>query len=363
MGNNAVVDESRIFWRAPSEDSGPDESTRIIEPGAEPEPSRAPSPLSLKEQFLASYEGIRKWVERPDRDGVGVFALDGSLRGAAYLVAKPDGISTAILGRHSKADLRLSDERLSLRHLAVIVLPRSASSRDVRYRLMDLRSATAFLDERGTRLQAIEANGPAFVRCGRFWLLFLPLTSTPTKWPDDAEEAWGRIPDRLFLDEVPTEPKPEGWEEESDRAWEVEALPSLSEPPTLIHNVPGPQMAVHELLDSNESELGELEISSRRGVARVRLGEAAARAGVLLGRSRRCDAGRVLSDRSISRVHLLIILVGGKLYAIDTASYNGTWANEALERATLLDDGQPLSLAEVATVSWRRTRSSTESAG
>ena len=60
------------------------------------------------------------------------------------------------------------------------------------------------------------------------------------------------------------------------------------------------------------------------------LGASSPRSGILLGRSRRCDAGRVLSVRTISRVHLLLIELGGIVYVVDTASYNGLWDGERL---------------------------------
>ena len=116
----------------------------------------------------------------------------------------------------------------------------------------------------------------------------------------------------------------------------------------------GPQMALHELVDDSEKSLGELHLASNRGAASVVVGESAARAGVLLGRSRRCDAGRVLSDRSISRVHLLVIEIAGRLYAIDTASYNGTWGDDGQERVTPLEPERALSLGDVASLVWRQ---------
>jgi hypothetical protein len=77
------------------------------------------------------------------------------------------------------------------------------------------------------------------------------------------------------------------------------------------------------------------------------------RSGILLGRSDRCDGGALLVDPHISRVHLLIIEIAGRLYAIDTASKNGVFGASSSERATLLESGAPLSLAGRAFVEWR----------
>ena len=153
-------------------------------------------------------------------------------------------------------------------------------------------------------------------------------------------------------DEVETDEKSNQWEAESDKAWEVENLPSISSSPTLVHNVAGPEMAVHALVDENETPYGELLITSSRGVATVILGRRAVQSGILLGRSRRCDAGRVLADRTISRVHLLVIEIAGVLYAIDTASSNSVFDHDARERASRLEPGTSLSLGDVATVEW-----------
>jgi hypothetical protein len=52
-------------------------------------------------------------------------------------------------------------------------------------------------------------------------------------------------------------------------------------------------------------------------------------------------------------VHLLIIQIAGKLYAIDTASSNGVFDDDARERATPLEPGSSISLSDVAIVEWR----------
>jgi len=312
--------------------------------------------MPLREQFTKHYLQIREWLNtHSERPGVTLLAMSpDAVHGAAFLAAKPNNVSTAIIGRHSKADLRLKDDAsLSLRHIALLLFPHPDDGRPCRYRLLDLRSATAFLDERGKRLRALEADGPAFVRVGHYALLVFATSGADEPWPEDPEAGWARIPSRLYLDEVETEKKSKEWEANSDKAWEVDALPSMSSSPTLVHNVAGPEMAVHELLDSNEAPSGELLITSSRGAATVILGHRAVQSGILLGRSRRCDAGKVLSDRAISRVHILIIEIAGVLYAIDTASSNGIFEDEARERATPLEPGSSISLSDVAIIEWR----------
>ena len=353
-GKAQTVNESRIFWLKSDPGVASENEKTVFIPTADPLPSHPQ--LSIRELFSKHYEQIREWLAGANRPGVALVAMDfDDVRGAAFLAAKPDVISTAILGRHTRADLRLGeDPSLSLRHLALLLFPRPSGGAGARYRLLDLRTATGFLDERGKRLRALEANGPAFVRCGRYTVLIFPATEAENPWPDDPKAAWKRIPERLYLDEVETEERSREWEAEHDRAWEVDALPGLKESPTLVHHLAGPEMAVHELVDEGKPPLGEIQVTSSRGVATIVVGESAARAGVLLGRSRRCDAGRVLSDRSISRVHLLVIEIAGNLFAIDTASYNGLWDGKGREQAKPLELEQPLTLGDVATtVVWR----------
>jgi hypothetical protein len=348
------MNESRIFWLKGDADApGENEKTVFL---ASPDALPSAPRLSIRELFSKHYQQIREWLAAANRPGVALVVLDfHGVQGAGFLAAKADVVSTAIIGRHTRADLHLGgDPSLSLRHLALLLYPRLPGGQGARYRLLDLRTATGFLDERGRRLRALEANGPAFVRCGRYSVLIFPAVGTEDPWPDAPEEAWKRIPDRLYLDEVEAEERSKEYEVESDQAWEVDALPRLKEPPTLVHHLAGPQMAVQELVDEGEPPLGEIRITSSRGVATIVVGQAAARAGVLLGRSRRCDAGRVLSDRSISRVHLLIIEIAGNLFAIDAASYNGVWDDKEQERAVLLELERPLALSDVATVEWRK---------
>jgi hypothetical protein len=52
-------------------------------------------------------------------------------------------------------------------------------------------------------------------------------------------------------------------------------------------------------------------------------------------------------------VHLLLVEVGGALYAIDTASTNGTWVGPRQIRSARIQPGLCLSLARQATVEWR----------
>jgi hypothetical protein len=238
-----------------------------------------------------------------------------------------------------------------LRHLAVI-LKRSEGA--VRYRVLDLRTATAFEDEQGRRLEALESDGPTLLRCAAFALLLLP-TGAGQLWPDDAAEALTCLPGRVHIDCASADP--DRWAEAARASrYELrrpEHLGSASLTTTSV-SFPGP-VFLSPLLAEGGPARGELLLASGSGRASLRLGKEAARQGVLLGRYDRCDGGGLplLSSPSLSRVHLLIVEVGATLCAIDTASHNGTRLGERRVHHARLEPGRPLILAEDVSVEWR----------
>jgi hypothetical protein len=93
-------------------------------------------------------------------------------------------------------------------------------------------------------------------------------------------------------------------------------------------------------------------VQSEDGQTSLPLGATAARRGVLLGRYERCDAAGlpVLSDAALSRVHLLLLELEGALYALDTASTNGSWAGAQRMRSARVEPGLRFALARRAFV-------------
>ena len=74
---------------------------------------------------------------------------------------------------------------------------------------------------------------------------------------------------------------------------------------------------------------------------------------MLLGRYERC--GILLAEGAgLSRVHLLLVRMGGEMLAIDTASTNGTWRGPVEVRTTALEDSDSLELGASLVVHWRR---------
>jgi hypothetical protein len=343
---------------------------------------------SFRALFLANYTAIRHECTAFSQPGLAIFAIDvltGAMVGSMCLAAKVDMPNSAIAGRHGMADLYLEgDASLSLRHLAIIASPlTSIDSHDIRFRIVDLRTSTAFQDEFGQQFEALLAEGPLFVRCGNYALFCLP-TGDPTGWPPKAEDGWECIPERVYIQGEAAEPdrwqrqrpspgvKPAGHsdaakgDDDGDKDHnqaghsESEAGGQPAEQDrrsakTLVRSVAGPVRA--RLLKAGEEPLGTLRISAEVGVQSLVIGRRAAQQGVLLGRYERCDIDgvNVLTHRRISRVHLLVIEIEGRLYAVDTASTHGTWlGKESREvRITRMEAGTQLVLGQdFATLRW-----------
>jgi FHA domain len=305
-----LAEASRIFWLNRKPESTSDEDTQLL-PVL---PFEARSASSLR-HFHAFYGKARKWIQQCRAPGLAVVALGGGgIQARAYLKARARAINTAVVGRHGKAEIFLGpDPWISLRHLAVILHPASTPDA-IRFRLLDLRTTTGFFDARGAERRAIESSAPYLVACGDYAVMFVPVTEPVTVLPSD--------PDR-FLETF-----------DGDVLTNPETLEGLK-------------------LDSCEEPVGELVVTSEVGTGAVPVSRRAIGSGILLGRSDRCDGGALLVDRHISRVHLLIIDIAGRIYAVDTASKNGVFQRARPECATVLESGTTISLGGRATVEWR----------
>jgi len=266
--------------------------------------------------FFELYDSIRSWVEEHRKPGLAVVALgEDGIQAKAHLCVS-EGVNSAIAGRHELAEIWLADDpAVSLRHLAVVVFLESGR---VRYRLVDLRTCSGFTDHAGHVLRACEAEDALFIRCGRYSVMFVP-TTAETNWPKKPRDMWQALRSRQAATFAAARPATidEGW------------------------------------LSRDEEALGELLIRSQQGIGTMAVGRRALGAGILLGRSDRCDGDVLLSDPHISRVHLLIVELAGRLYAIDTASRNGIFNRGSGERVRLLKSGSRLSLSGLVSVEWR----------
>ena len=364
---------------------------------------------TFQQAFISHYAAIRSIVEGYRRPGVALIAIDGhKLIASACVAAKRDRINVAIIGRHGMADVFLPDDPgLSLRHLVLILYP-LAGRDEMRLRVVDLRTTLAFQDERGQRVEALEAEGAIFLGVGRYLLLCFP-TGEDTPWPDDPQAGWECVPERIYLDDAPAEP--DRWKRRRIRdgtdpllggglapaptdavrlgefvasgardddtpapvavgpagagAFPPPVGPAESAaadgegPPqqrrTLVQPFAGPSRARRSLLAEDEKALGALRVRSEQGVSTIIVGPAAAREGVLFGRYERCDNDglTVLSNGRISRVHMLLIEIAGRVYAIDAASTNGIWVDGQERRVVPLKVGRQWMLGDkLAWMEW-----------
>ncbi|HSD28738.1 MAG TPA: FHA domain-containing protein [Vicinamibacteria bacterium] len=313
---------------------------------------RSPAPRSFEGAFRRHYAAIRRLLNAHRSPGLALAVAGGEqLEATAWVAAEEEGINPVIVGRHSMAELFLpSDPELSLRHLAVILHRRGVGPG--RFRILDLRTPSAFEDEQGRRLEALESTGPTLVRCASFGLLLLPTGEGDEPWPEDPDAGCRRVPHRVYLDSTSADPerwsRPGGVVVRFAPAWNHEDGQATS-----VITFPGPIFLAPTPADAGPAQ-GEIRVSARSGVASLLLDREAARRGTLLGRYERCDGAGLpcLSSLALSRVHLLVVESGGTLWAIDTASKNGTWEGDRRLRRARLDPGRRLRLAADATVEW-----------
>ena len=353
--------------------------------------------LPFARLFPIAWPELRRLLCSFTIPGIVVVAVDAvgkRIAGTLCLAAKVGAANAAIVGRHGHCDLYLEgDPALSLRHMALVVSPLAAGEQrpQVGFRVLDLRTRTAFTDEQGRRLESVTAEGPTFLAVGSH-ALFVVVSGEDPVWPESATEAWKCIPERVYLDERDAEPDrwrrrrklavPGKVEEPTDGGPQLAegtgvvdlpdpaeiAAPEPAAPKdpnriTLVRTQPGPARAKVSLLAEDDREVGQLAVTSGGKSQKIAIGERAAESGILLGRYERCDThgATVVAHHGISRVHVLVLSIDGELYAIDTGSTNGTTraGSDAEIRIVRLDDGLELVLGDdLATVKWRAQRAS-----
>lgn len=323
-----------------------------------------PVRLDYASLFAIAWPDLRRLVLGFGEPGVAVVAVDLVKRrvaGTLALAARVGRANAAIIGRHGQCDLFLhADPTLALRHMVLIAHPHT-SSREVTYRLVDLRTQSAFSDESGRRLESLTASGPTFVQVGSYALFFLDTSDAPTPWPEDPREAWQCVPERVYVEETAAEP--DRWKRGRGGAPSQAGLAAGTgvvdswgrQSVTLVQTQPGPARARLDLSTDDDPATGALKLSSAGRTQTLSVGRGSARSGLLVGRYERCDTrgASVLAHHGISRVHALVIEIDGVMYAIDTGSTNGIFAGDATVRIAPMGQGAPLVLGDaLATMEW-----------
>jgi hypothetical protein len=104
--------------------------------------------------------------------------------------------------------------------------------------------------------------------------------------------------------------------------------------------------------------VGTIELAAAGAIESYPVHAADIDEGVLVGRYERCAFGA--EDERLSRVHMLVVRDGGVLWAIDTASTNGTSAGGTPLRQQRLGGAAELTLGKTVTFRWSAQAASIE---
>ncbi|MBS1121727.1 MAG: Forkhead-associated protein [Deltaproteobacteria bacterium] len=318
----------------------------------------------LRELFVGAYAKFVERCREVEEPGLAIIAVEertGRAAGLVRLCARVERHVGAIIGRHDECDLYLSsNDRLALRHLAVILDPVTswrAGDKGVRFRILDLRTTEGFTDEDGRSLRGLRCEGPAVLRCAGHALFAVPL-GDPSDWPVSAEDAWACLPERVYFDEVDQFPRGSLPRMPASRAaggGPVGTSPSIDLRRSVITRTHGPRDSGIGNLEAGDLA-GTLELIGPKFRETIRIGHEALRDGVLLGRYARCDgAGGLADDATLSRVHALLIQIDDTMLVVDTASSNGTWegGEKPRSRVFALDGNTELLLGKTTLARWR----------
>jgi FHA domain len=321
--------ETRVF-SVRDAPTGNNQETRFV---SVDRPGDAPA---AEVAFLTHYREIAAALATVSGPALALFVVDhDGLAATAILRPSPERFQSATLGRHTQAEIHLAaDPGLALRHLAILLHPYSGSG-PLKWRVMDLRTGASLRDERGEHTQAFEADGSAFFSVRRYTVLAFVCAPGARPLPPDPREAWRSLPPRR------TFPAAGG---DARRGRRLSILRRKDPGSTGVQFLPG--VAYAGRTGVHGQPIGVLRIRSGGDSARFVVDRASAEAGILLGRSERCDdAGvPVLTHPNISRVHLLIVMIEDQLLAVDLGSTNGTWLADRPVRHHLLRNDDELEL-------------------
>lgn len=312
----------------------------------------------FRSSFVRHYATFAQRLRAVEEPTLAVVAIDeekGRVAGMMRIAARPDRVVSATIGRHGCTDLFVdAPDDLSLRHLAVLVEPARTwqkLSSDVAYRIVDLRTGAGFFDEHGIPLVSVRCEGTAFFRFGTLTFLFLAV-GDPTDWPESAEDAWAMIPERVMFDERARGSirRPESRLAEGSGLSRIMGGPGS----TMVISLPPPRDL--DRYDRGEPLVGSLQVECNGQAEAFEVGSSSLYDGILIGRYDRCDSAPIIADDSVSRTHLLVISVSGRVYALDTGSTNGTLRAGARVRIVELVDECILQLGANTRVRWRPGR-------
>ncbi|HEX4385694.1 MAG TPA: hypothetical protein VH083_22190 [Myxococcales bacterium] len=273
--------------------------------------------------FRKHFAALRAAQQAQPYEGVLIACIDGNgvFDGHAHLRLPTTGIAHLIVGRHERCDVVLSrDNDVSLRHM--LVRATRGPNGQMHLRAIDLRSRVGLLSEDGRRCEAIASKGPLFLQVASYVVLLLPTGPQAKPWTRDADETWRSFAPRD--QEILPPPQP---------------LKSRAAP------APNAVRLATITIQSNSPQAGDL--TSTHAVWSDQLER-----GILVGRDDRCSHGG-LEEGNLSRVHLVLLSVDDEVWAIDTASTNGTRSLSGQPFRQLMLTGETqLVLADALSLRW-----------
>ena len=273
--------------------------------------------------FRKHFSALRAAYQAQPAEGVLIAGVDGNgvFDAHAHLRLPATGIAHLIVGRHERCDVVLSrDTDVSLRHM--LVRATRGAHGQLQLRAIALRSRCGLLSEDGKRCEAIASEGPLFLRIASYVVLLFPTGPAVRGWSHEADETWRAFAPRN--QEILPPPQP---------------LKSRSAP------APGAVKLATITIQSSSPQAGEL--TSTHAVWSDQLER-----GILVGRDDRCSHGG-LEEGNLSRVHLVLLSVDDEVWAIDTASTNGTRVLHGPPFRQLLLSGEThLILADALSLRW-----------
>jgi len=308
-----------------------------------------PASCSARESFVAVWDEVQPQLNAMKSPGFLLVASHRRWGTSSRTLPLLNGRSShRIIGRHSRCDLRLNGEAdVSLRHLLVSAWMTEEQAPTLR--VLDLGARLKPRLEDGRSCSGFRANGSCSIAVGNWWLHFL--FADGRCWPRAAEDAWDALGERIVSGVLSATPRPEFPHRIRPRLRLVGPEPR-SETSTLVVCLEGPEMLADLPPDCGDA-IGYLTLCGDR---LVNLSPVVLERGVLVGRYERCVGGKLLQQHTtISRVHLCLVTDPTGLWAIDTNSSNGTWAQGGRVKAVRLGLGLRMQLGR-AELNWKMYR-------
>ncbi len=321
-----------------------DQSTAFLTDPAD-EHAAAPAP---REAFLMAYERLYDLASAARKPSFVIAAVSSAMRLVASEMVEAK--TSITLGRHAKCRIGLPSERVSLRHVVALVLQDEHGHPVLR--LWDLNTRMPFCTEDGDQNCALVSDGPTYLSIGSFAVWCLPC-GTGAEWPTRGIDAWNALPPRTFVDrKAPLPPERRGG---------VHALPPPKRRGSPYRDFDEPShvtMLAPPLLlgDEEEPEVAwaTIRLQSRKAKAKRSVSAERLEQGLLIGRYERCGLSLGEIDKSVSRVHLLLVRIGANVWAIDTGSSNGVRKNGKTIEAIMLEDADRLEFGANMVLDWHK---------